>query len=332
MGGVDARSMEEQVREAVRDVLAEADLDDLTTRKVRDRVQQRLGKPITEYKKLIAEEINSFLLSHQQAAAEPAAIQTSPPVAQPVQAEPVAVAEPKPASPPKERVPKTKADVRSFISGDAVLQPKKRRKKEPPEPVVQKVVVTPVAEDSDEDDESEEEEEFTVERIYAQRQMEGIRKYLIKWENYAEAESTWEPEENLSCPDLLKVFTDRLPDQIAVAAKEQELVAQLGGEGWTGYQQYKTCSDDIRRSFALIQKALKAQEKRAPSKVLKSSSVLRDLHGSIQRHSSSSLKSLRNTLGMGVTVTETNKVIDLSLRNANDTKFDGLKERTNSFS
>ena len=103
---------------------------------------------------------------------QPAAIQTSPPVAQPVQAEPVAVAEPKPASPPKERVPKTKADVRSFISGDAVLQPKKRRKKEPPEPVVQKVVVTPVAEDSDEDDESEEEEEFTVERIYAQRQME----------------------------------------------------------------------------------------------------------------------------------------------------------------
>ena len=86
---------------------------------------------------------------------------------------------------------------------------------------------------------------------------QGIRKYLIKWENYAEAESTWEPEENLSCPvsstgialrrhtlfcylliteslplvsthtglgllqDLLKVFTDRLPDQIAVAAKEQ---------------------------------------------------------------------------------------------------------------
>ena len=42
--------------------------------------------------------------------------------------------------------------------------------------------------------------------------------------------------------------------------------------------------------------------------MLKSSSVLRDLHGSIQRHSSSSLKSLRNTLGMGVTVTETNKV------------------------
>ena len=109
---------------------------------------------------------------------QPAAIQTSPPVTTTsdlTTSEPsVAVAEPKPASPPKERVPKTKADVRSFISGDAVLQPKKRRKKEPPAPVVQKVVVTPVAEDSDEDedDESEEEEEFTVERIYAQRQME----------------------------------------------------------------------------------------------------------------------------------------------------------------
>ena len=37
--GVDARSMEEQVREAVRDVLAEADLDDLTTRKVQSSNQ-----------------------------------------------------------------------------------------------------------------------------------------------------------------------------------------------------------------------------------------------------------------------------------------------------
>ena len=92
---------------------------------------------------------------------------------------------------------------------------------------------------------------------------QGIRKYLIKWENYAEAESTWEPEENLSCPvsspgialhrhipfcymlitdlllvcihtvllqDLLKVFTDRLPDQAAVAAKEQVSVIILCGE------------------------------------------------------------------------------------------------------
>lgn len=33
--------------------------------------------------------------------------------------------------------------------------------------------------------------------------------YLIKWEGYAVSESTWEPKQNLNCPQLLKDFHAR---------------------------------------------------------------------------------------------------------------------------
>ncbi|CDH55288.1 predicted protein [Lichtheimia corymbifera JMRC:FSU:9682] len=34
----------------------------------------------------------------------------------------------------------------------------------------------------------------------------GQKLFLIKWKNYDDSENTWEPEENLNCPDLLEQF------------------------------------------------------------------------------------------------------------------------------
>ena len=39
---------------------------------------------------------------------------------------------------------------------------------------------------------------FTVEKILEKRKIKGVWKYKVKWEGYSEAESTWEPIENLS--------------------------------------------------------------------------------------------------------------------------------------
>lgn len=55
-------------------------------------------------------------------------------------------------------------------------------------------------------------EEYIVEAIRSWRYnlRESRREYLIKWLNYDEEENTWEPEQNLSCPDIFEQFRQSL--------------------------------------------------------------------------------------------------------------------------
>ncbi|KAG5680621.1 hypothetical protein PVAND_010115 [Polypedilum vanderplanki] len=65
-------------------------------------------------------------------------------------------------------------------------------------------------------------ETYEVESILDKRTTDdGKIEYFLKWRNYSDDDNTWEPAENLNCPDLIEDFENKLlNDELTVVVED----------------------------------------------------------------------------------------------------------------